>query len=614
MKNLLNREFLDLAGERNYPLEEGALGVSDGGDKYPDNILSDAQIVVDPSLGNSIFILSCAVGSELVTVTFAASDEVDTGGVSVLDAADYEQDYSDNYTDNLTYFGYQTSFLENTSPTFLKSSSVRDSIIPIGVAVASKQDIKKGLPISIEALQDGVSGSVIFDSNTFENIDGSWTFSRYHQSALSRRSYHIMGINRVQSISVDKVSDIVAGDVSIEGENGLTATVIKNQEITVGTAGETIIRDTISIGFTGELAKDQLERYSGLCATRPDSNSCILGKPILSINGVTPIDATTDTYDKTIFVLFPSSLKPYILELQDSAGDPLESGIVIDSTDIPVNVVCGPRFPDIDDEGHIGTDDCCSSSDCDKDCEQSVGVAGARKSMYFDPQIAPGMYAHVCLHTSQLVYHEYNLSVDGVDRTDLTLIGGVGEEYIYAENVSDLASGIVVYINVLSNTFRMAEDGVQSKFLTGDLSTSQCRTANIVYIDGSEDEIELTIAPVSILDTIDTSRHSLTVSLTVSPLSDLSITDPFEANGEFCERQYGIYRTEDVLYDDKYVIDITPYDNYPFRFLIQDKGTQLLTTGNFTESGGVLTVSVDFNRSGKRYYGTIVSSTSTCST
>ena len=85
MKNLLNREFLDLAGERNYPLEEGALGVSDGGDKYPDNILSDAQIVVDPSLGNSIFILSCAVGSELVTVTFAASDEVDTGGVSVLD-------------------------------------------------------------------------------------------------------------------------------------------------------------------------------------------------------------------------------------------------------------------------------------------------------------------------------------------------------------------------------------------------------------------------------------------------------------------------------------------------------------------------------------------------
>jgi len=66
MQSLLNREFLDLAGDRNYPLEEGATGLSDSGDKLPDNIVTDAQLVLAPDLGNAVFILSVSVSSTFV--------------------------------------------------------------------------------------------------------------------------------------------------------------------------------------------------------------------------------------------------------------------------------------------------------------------------------------------------------------------------------------------------------------------------------------------------------------------------------------------------------------------------------------------------------------------
>lgn len=616
MKSLLNREFLDLSGDRNYPLEEGALGVSDGGGKYPDNILSDVQLVLDPSLGNSVFVLSCAVGSELVTVTFAASDEVDTDGITVTDAAAYDVTQADNNTTFLTDFGDQTSFVQDTQPTFTNSPPDRDAILPVAVAIATKEDIRRGLPVGIEPLQDGVSGSVVFDSNTFDNKGESWTFSRFKQSALSRRSYHIMGISRVESLSVDNVLDKVTGDISIEGENGLTATAIHGQEILMSD-GSTTTRDVISIGFEGELLKDYLKTYSGECSNRPDSGTCVLGDPILSINGVTPLNNDSPSHNNTIFVLFPASLKPYILSILDSESTEVPSGFLIDSTDLPVNVVCGPRFPDIDDDGTIGVGDCCGSSGssgCDKDCTPEEGVAGARRGMYFEAPDMPGAYAHICLHDSQLVYHEYNTTLDGVDRVNIYLSGGVGEEYVYAENPSDLAAGIVVYINVMKNTFRVVEDGVQLDHTTGSLVSNKCKTANLVYVDAYESEIDLVIAPVSILDTIDTSRHSLTVSLLVSPASNPTISDPFEADGEFCEKQYGVYRSDDVAYDDKYVLVLDPYDLYPFKFYIQDKGTRLLTSGNFVESGGVLTATLDFEHGGYTYSGTITSAVSTCST
>jgi hypothetical protein len=226
-----------------------------------------------------------------------------------------------------------------------------------------------------------------------------------------------------------------------------------------------------------------------------------------------------------------------------------------------------------------------------------------------------GISAHLCLNTPQLVYHEYNITIDGVDRLTLTLAGGVGEEYIYAENTGDLSQGIVLYINVLTNTFRVVEDGVRNDHLTGDLTTSQCQTSSLVYIDATEAEVEVTAGPVSIFDTIDSSRHSIQVNLTLAPVDNPTATDFFEANGEFCERQYGIYRTEDLLYDNKYIIKVSPYGDYPFKMFIKDDDLRLMVSGNLVDTGSnYLSANLDFTYNGYEYSGQLVSSASSCST
>lgn len=620
MKDLLNREFLDVAGERNFPLEEGATGLSDTGAKFPDNILTDAQITLSPTLGNSVFIVSASVNNDVISVTFAATDSVDLNGISVTDADTYG-DGTETTSDNLEYFGYQTSFLENTTPTFNEViPAEQDAIIPIGVAVASGQEVTRGLPIKVEALVAGVSGSVIFDSNTFENAGQSWVFSSYAQSALSRKAYHVIGLNRVELFKRAGTSVTASGDVTFDGENGLTVTHREGVTICeVCDGSDDIVRDVIEIGFTGDLARDNLQKYAGPCAVRPESRTCLLGTPITSINGVSPDS------EGEIHILFPTSMKPYRMS----------GGIIIDTeAGLPIRSICGPRFASVSDGGIIGSDNCCED-DCEDDdadcthcdnsnCVETERAEGARSAFYSAPPIIRGARSHVCLNAFDLVLHEYNVGDEGVAKTYLTFGGAVGQNYIYAEDVSDLSFGFVAHINVVKNTFHLVENGVINNLLRGDLLSTSCRTAEVVYIDATESEVALTIAPTSILDAIDSSQHALLVSIYKTPSDGSSGAVAFEANGYFCETRYGVFVPESGVYRGNYYIRFTPYGGYGFIVYDVTSGTPVpWTSGNMVESGGsssgssgsgnYMTTDVSFTYQGYDYSGTITSASGGCS-
>jgi hypothetical protein len=325
MPELINREFLDLAEERSFPLDESATGLSDQGTTLPNSILADARLTLDPSLGQSVFVASVVVSDELINLTLVVTDEVQFKPTALAQETYGNNEYED--PNNSPYFNsdQDEDFLSNTSPTFA-GTGTSSPIIPLAVVTASLKDAVKGLPIRVEPLTDGVGGWVVFGKELRQHIGGTWTFSSVSQSSVSRRSIHFLNFSRVKTIKKAGEQSAVQGAVTIDGENGIAITQNSGTNLLVKGDGveETISRDTLSVGFSGDLLKANLEKYIGPCGGRPDAASCYRGEPILSINGVKPVPPTESVYDNALFLIFPEELNPYVFawgHLADTVGN-----------------------------------------------------------------------------------------------------------------------------------------------------------------------------------------------------------------------------------------------------------------------------------------------------
>ena len=329
MQELINREFLDLSEDRSFPLDEMATKVSDQGSSLPADILADLRLTLDPTLGQSVFVTSVVVSDELINVTLAVTDALQSKPNSFSQEVYGDDVYEDPYGSPYFNAAQDEDFLSNTSPTFAGTSAL-SPIIPIAVITASISDAIRGLPIRVEPLVGGVGGWAIFGRELSQHVSNTWSFSNVTQSAVSRRSVHFLNFTRVTTLGRYGEQNTVDGVVTIDGENDLE--VSQTDATTVcftEDCGTSDTRDTINIGFAGDRLKDNLKKYIGPCGGRPDAASCFRGEPIMAINGVKPVPAAgagddPTPYDNALFLIFPEDLVPSVFawhQLGDEAGN-----------------------------------------------------------------------------------------------------------------------------------------------------------------------------------------------------------------------------------------------------------------------------------------------------
>ena len=584
MKEILNREFLDLSEDISYPLDEMATGYSDQQTTLPNDILADMRLTLDPALGSSVFVASIVVSDTLVTMTLVATDEAQSNPQSL----GYEQYGTDAFTSSSPIFNSQKDepFLRQTLPTFPGEGESQSPIIPVAVVTAEIKETNKGRPVRVEPLENGVGGWAVFGRDLAQHSGKSWSFSSVKQSAIARRGVHFLNFSRITTLGKYKESGNSAdGTVTLDGENGLQVVQKSRQNIYAGPATP-LVRDILEIGFVGDNLKQNLERYTGPCGVRPDSASCYRGQPITSINGVKPTPSTVseeDTngnrYNNCIFLIFPEeTLSPKVLawhETSDGTGD-LDSGIVLSSSDLPIRTVCPSPFPEVDDDGNIGTEDCCDQpgTDCDNDCTEVEGVANNRVNMNEKKKVFSN-HSHLCLSTSLITIHEYNHTLDAVVRTHLTYIGSVGDDFVYAQDTTNLSTGYVLYVNENSGSYSLNEGGNTLVGLNGSIRNDYCRGSAVKFIDETGHTITMTVAPKSVFLTAPSSAHTPIIDVAYIG-SSASTADP---SGDYCEKQYGRYVNDNSSrpYELEIVAHPDPFDvaagKYPYTLYTVNSAT-----------------------------------------
>jgi hypothetical protein len=638
MQEILNREFLDLSEDRSYPLDQMATGYSDQKTTLPNDIIADIRLTLDPSLGSSVFVASVVVSGELVNVTLVATDHLQSKPSDL----DYERYGADAYIDPgvSPYFNaaQDEAFLLNTTPTFTRNTSRQSSIIPIAVITAPLSDTNKGKPIRVEPLVDGVGGWMVFGRDIKQHAGNNWSFSHVSQSAIARRGVHFLNFSRVKTAGKYKENNtLTSGVVTLDGENGLQVTQKTDTALCLTQTGDPprcqpltgfIERDTLEIGFAGDNLKANLERYTGPCGVRPDSASCYRGQPITSINGVKPVPSditTNEAYKNCIFLIFPQDLECQVLSWHQKKGsvDDLDSGFILKSTALPVSTVCKPQNPEVDDDGGIGTDDCCE--DCDHDCTPQEGVANVQRGMRATTS-STSSSGYSCLSTNLLTIHEYNHTIDATVRTHLTYIGTVATDYVYAQDTSNLASGYVIYIDDVTGSFTLNQNGTTLTGLSGSLVSDYCRSNPIKFIDETGHTVTLTAAPKSVFLTAPSAAHTPLVDVLYTGTSATTVNP----SGNYCEKQYGRYVKDSSTYE----LSVTPHHDptdvvsgtYPYTLYNVDavsgnkvavySGTLLETSvsGTNTSSAAKPTPRLDsgaisFKVGADTYAGTIYSNT-----
>jgi hypothetical protein len=267
---------------RGYPLHDLATKESPEGVKLPEDILADANIMVPESAGQFVFVSSVAVTPGLVSVTFLATD---------------------------------------TDP-FSAGSSAPSDFVPLA-AISVPRPITLYKNYAIDALYPGVWGWVAFGSG----VDEQDTFSvrlvtpdaglLCSKAARSYKDYPVTSLGKAGRVTE------LTGLVRLRGEGDIV--IEKAIRLIAGRKRE-VIKFGLDLSVTPE---DILREYAGPCGVRPEDRTCPDGKPLLTINGVTP------DCDGNIDIIF-QGLDPQVTGVQH--------GLVVD---LPISLddVCGTFDP-----------------------------------------------------------------------------------------------------------------------------------------------------------------------------------------------------------------------------------------------------------------------------
>lgn len=235
--------WLNKNEHRNYPLHDYASKQGVDGTLLPDGILVDANILVPESAGRYVFVSSLAITPGLISLTFLATDTDPFGPVT--------------------------------------SSASSDDFVPLA-AIAVQRPVTTYRNYAIDAIYPGVAGWVSFGSDVEEMTTLSLRFASASDALLNARAARPYKDYPATSLAkFGRVTELTGLVQLYAGSNVLVQKAVR----TINGRKREVI--TVGLDLTSAPA-ETLRTYAGDCGERPEDRTCSRGKPILSINGVTP--------------------------------------------------------------------------------------------------------------------------------------------------------------------------------------------------------------------------------------------------------------------------------------------------------------------------------------
>lgn len=232
---------------RNYPLHDEATKLSADGELLPDGFISDLNLMLPESAGKFAYVSSAGATPGLVSLTILAT-------------------------------------MTNPLMPEVESSSSADaeSFVPIA-SITVARPVVPYRNYALESLYPGVAGWVAFGSDVNE-VNASYRLVNPIDGLLCSKA-----VRRYRDLPVTSLSR--TGNLTeLTGLIQLAAA----GDVTIGKGVRTIDglrREVITIGLNLAESDDPaalLRKYAGDCGGRPEDETCTQGKPLTSINGVTP--------------------------------------------------------------------------------------------------------------------------------------------------------------------------------------------------------------------------------------------------------------------------------------------------------------------------------------
>lgn len=246
----INQAWYDRNAGRAYPVDDHATGTDDAGKSFTNTILADVRIRWPRSAGSFCFVSTASVTQRLVSITFLASDALDS--VS--------------------------------------------GFVPL--AVVSVLDPQPYRQYAIQGQYPGAGGYVVFGEGV-KDVPVSHRFSLPNQSYLCPQAARAYDDIPTTSLAGGGLGAKLTGLVLLSGGNDIE--IVKEcREIPVALVGDscdplsTIAREVAVIRLKnkqqeqGEQDRNVFDLYKGCCQGRPESRNCGDPQPIESINGLPP--------------------------------------------------------------------------------------------------------------------------------------------------------------------------------------------------------------------------------------------------------------------------------------------------------------------------------------
>lgn len=250
---------------RRYPFDANATGETDTGQNFPDDILVDCHIRFPDDIGDAIVLSSAYVSDKLVSLTFAVTTtkEVDSSLISSMSWP-----------------------LPVERPPFT----------PIAVISLLRTSLVVGQQYPVESQKEGVGGWVVF-GKLIEGNEFNGSFTTSSQSLIAERCarpYKKIPVSRVGKLGLAAaLKDII----TLQGLTDIE--IVKDTRSIEGDTRDAFIFRLIANTNTRNL----LQEYSGPCAGRPESETCL--KP-----GIERVNTVLPDCDGNINIVYNDCINP----------------------------------------------------------------------------------------------------------------------------------------------------------------------------------------------------------------------------------------------------------------------------------------------------------------
>lgn len=289
---LVFRGWLPTNEQRNYPVHENCSCLADGGTRLPDDILTDAHILVPAAAGRVVLVSSVAVTARLATVTFVAADRYPAG--------------------------FEAGGVGGTPV-----------LTPLAT-VHVQRPVKPYVSYNIDALYPGAKGWVTFGTGVEKHDDLNLFFSTFGSALLVDRCVRITRTVPVQLVGKYGLAARLQGLVRLTGSSTVE-TYKDTREVNGVDTDVAVIALKVPSGDTNT---DVMHRYAGSCYKRPAEGTCT-APALKTINGVAP------DREGNINIVFTGAN-----EIVGDAGDGLVLDYPLGLTDVCPGKDYAPYDPD----------------------------------------------------------------------------------------------------------------------------------------------------------------------------------------------------------------------------------------------------------------------------